>query len=61
RSAQIGTVQEVLFEEPAGDFYVGHTPNYIKVYIPQTEDLHNQIRSVQIIELYSDGALGKLI
>ena len=38
RSAQIGSVQQVLFEEPQGGYFVGHTPNYIKVYI-KGEDL----------------------
>ena len=61
RQAQIGTVQQVLFEEPAGALYMGHTPNYIKVYVSQTEDLHNQIRSVWITDLYSDGVLAELV
>jgi len=61
RQAQIGAVQQVLFEEPAGAFYVGHTPNYIKVYVSQGKDLHNQIRSVRITQLYSDGVLGELL
>ena len=61
RSAQIGALQQVLFEESAGQYYVGHTPNYIKVYIPGQADLHNQIHPVRITGLYRDGVLGELI
>ena len=61
RSAQIGALQQVLFEESAGQYYVGHTPNYIKVYIPGQADLHNQIHPVRITRLYRDGVLGELI
>ena len=58
RESLIGTTQEVLFEEPEGDFYTGHAPNYIKVYV-QGEDLHNQLRSVHITALHKDGVLGR--
>ena len=60
RSAQIGSVQQVLFEEPQDGYFVGHTPNYIKVYI-KGEDLHNQIKAVEITELYADGVLGQIV
>ena len=58
-AAQIGTVQEVLWEEPAGEgLYTGHTPNYTKVYAPG-DDLHNQICPVTILGLHKDGLLGQ--
>ena len=57
RQAQIGSQQEVLFEETAGSFDVGHTPNYLKVYIPAA-GRHNEIVSVRIIDIYEDGLLG---
>ena len=60
RKDLVGTVQQVLFEEPAGQYYTGHAPNYIKVYV-QAEDLHNQIKAVRITETYADGVLGQLI
>ena len=60
RQAMIGTVQEVLFEEESGAYYVGHAPNYGKVYA-KGENLHNQICSVKITGLYEDGLVGKLI
>ena len=54
------TIAEVLFEQADGVYYYGHTPNYIKVYVPAT-DLHNQIRQVRITDLFRDGVLGELV
>ena len=51
------TEQEVLFEEKSGDFYTGHTKNYIKVYA-KGEDMHNRILPVKLTEPYEDGMLG---
>ncbi len=59
REALAGTTQKVLFEEPEGEYYLGHAPNYVKVYA-QGEDLHNQVRLVQITGIFQDGVLGKL-
>lgn len=56
----IGSTQEVLFEEPAGDgLYTGHAPNYTKIYV-QGEGLHNRILPVRITGLYEDGLMGEL-
>ena len=52
-----GTSHEVLFEEKEGEFFTGHAPNYIKVYVPG-EDLHNEIRNVRLTEVYKDGMMG---
>jgi len=60
RKALIGTVQAVLFEEMDGAYYVGHAPNYVKVYA-KGENLHNEIRSVRIAEVYKDGLLGEIV
>ncbi|CDB30591.1 tRNA methylthiotransferase YqeV [Firmicutes bacterium CAG:137] len=58
-SAQIGTTQEVLWEESVGEgLYTGHTPTYTKVYAPG-DGLHNQICNVTITGLYKDGLLGQ--
>ncbi len=57
---QLGTCQRVLFEEQQGDFSVGHTPNYIKVYA-KAEALHNQIRTVRLESLQDDGIFGTLL
>jgi len=59
RRSMVGSVQEVLFEEESGGYYTGHTPNYVKVYA-KGENLHNQIRSVEITGLYQDGLCAQL-
>ena len=53
----VGTVQPVLVEERSGEYYTGHTPNYVKVYV-KGHDLHNQILNVRLTEPYADGMLG---
>ena len=58
--AMVGSVQPVLFEEPAtGNLWTGHAPNYAKIYASGLE-LHNRIRNVKITGLYEDGLLGEL-
>ncbi len=59
RQALVGTTQSVLFEEADGEFYTGHTPNYMKVYV-KAADLHNQILPVQITGLRADGLMGTI-
>ena len=59
RKNLIGTQLEVLFEENDGPYCTGHTPNYVKVYA-QAQDLHNEIRTVTVTEVYKDGVLGTL-
>ena len=60
RQNMLAARQEVLFEEESGGYYIGHTPNYVKVYA-KGENLHNVIRSVEITDLCQDGLLGKLL
>ena len=60
RNAQIDTVAEVLFEETEGAYDVGHTPNYVKVYVPAA-GRHNEILSVKITDMHADGLLGEEI
>ena len=57
RTAMIGSLQPVLFEEPDGEFFTGHAPNYVKIYAPGAH-LHNQIHRVRITEVFRDGVLG---
>ena len=57
RESLIGSTQQVLFEEAEGEYFTGHAPNYVKVYV-QGDDLHNQIRNVTITGIYKDGVLG---
>jgi len=60
REALIGTIHDVLFEETEGDFFTGHAPNYIKVYVPG-EALHNELRTVRLTEVYKDGMIGEIV
>ena len=60
RQALVGTTLPVLFEEAEAEFYTGHTPNYMKVYVTAS-DLHNQIRPVRICGLFRDGLTGELV
>ena len=56
----MGTWQDVLFEEAEGDYFTGHAPNYIKVYVP-VENLHNEVRTVRLTEIYKDGMKGEIV
>ena len=60
REKLIGTRHEVLFEEVDGEYFTGHAPNYIKVYA-KGENLHNEIRTVEVTEVYQDGVIGKIL
>ncbi len=60
RKSLIGTVQQVLFEEQDGIYATGHAPNYVKIYA-EGGNLHNEVRSVQIEDLFKDGLFGKFI
>ena len=53
-----GTAQAVLFEENEGEFAVGHTPNYIKVYM-KSGLLRGQLRQVRLTEPFGDGMKGE--
>ena len=51
-----GKTFTVLVEEFDGEYYIGHTENYIKCYIKDKSDL-NEFSKVKIIEQYKDGAI----
>ena len=59
RENLMGTQQEVLFEEAEGEFFTGHAPNYVKVYA-KGENLHNEIRTVTVTDIYKDGVIGTI-
>ena len=58
REALIGTTQAVLFEDREGEYFTGHAPNYVKVYV-RGENLHNEIRDVTITQVFKDGVIGE--
>ena len=60
REKLTGSVQAVLFEEQEGAYFTGHATNYMKVYA-EGENLHNEIRNVEITGIYNDGVIGKIL
>ena len=60
RQDLIGSVQQVLFEEPEGTFFTGHAPNYVKVYV-HGENLHNRVLPVEITGICEDGVFGRIL
>ena len=59
RENLLGTCHEVLFEEADGEYFTGHAPNYVKVFA-KGENLHNEIRTVRLTEVYKDGMIGQI-
>ena len=59
REGLVGSLQQVLFEEPDGKYFTGHAPNYVKVYAAGN-GLHNEVRPVRITGLHKDGLLGEI-
>ncbi|MDD6643625.1 MAG: tRNA (N(6)-L-threonylcarbamoyladenosine(37)-C(2))-methylthiotransferase MtaB [Firmicutes bacterium] len=55
--ALIGTVQEVLFEQPEGAYFTGHAPNGEKVCVREPME-QNTLRRVKIEALLPDAVLG---
>ena len=56
---QKGKIHSVLFEEQSGEYWVGHTMNYVKVYA-KGACLHNEVKHVLLGEPYLDGVRGKI-
>ena len=52
-----GKTVEVLFEEKDGDFYKGHTKNYIEVFA-KGEGLENKILTVMVTECNQENLVG---
>lgn len=50
---------EVLFEEKQGEYYKGHTKNYMMVNAKLEEDLTNKICEVELIEIRENELIGK--
>ena len=60
RTALVGTQQQVLFEEPDGEYFTGHAPNYVKIYVPGHQE-RNTLANVLITQVFRDGVLGTLL
>ena len=56
-----GQREEVLFEEEREGLWRGHTTRYCEVRVPSGENLHNQLRQVQITAVEDGWLLGELL
>ena len=57
---QITKEYEVITEQVEGEHVVGHTGNYIKVYLNKNSNLDKLVK-VKLTELYKDGVLGEIV
>ncbi|MCB0280963.1 MAG: tRNA (N(6)-L-threonylcarbamoyladenosine(37)-C(2))-methylthiotransferase MtaB [Calditrichaeota bacterium] len=51
----------VLFEEQRDGYWSGLTENYIRVKVKTQDDLHNQLRSVKLVEIEKDFVTGVIL
>ena len=58
-SQYIGKTVEVLFEEKDGEYFKGHTTNYIEVWA-KGNDLENIISKVEVLEAEKNRLIGKI-
>ena len=54
----VGKEVEVLFEEFDGEYYKGHTANYIMVKTKSNEELSNRIKKVKISQIDNINLIG---
>ncbi|MCI1958569.1 MAG: tRNA (N(6)-L-threonylcarbamoyladenosine(37)-C(2))-methylthiotransferase MtaB [Clostridia bacterium] len=57
----IGETLPVLFEQRNGDYYEGHTSNYINVWVKTENELKNTIKNVIIESYENEKAYGKIM
>lgn len=55
------TAHSVLIEEKEGEYFVGHSENYIKCYIKDTKLLPNTFVNVKLDKRYFDGVTATII
>ena len=60
-SKYIGKELEVLFEEKQGDFWVGHTKNYMVIKVKTDKDLENKSITTKVLENQGEELIGKII
>ena len=58
--ACVGKIYPVLFEQPKGDKFFGHAPNYMEVLV-EGEDLHNTVKNVRITAVEGEALLGEIL
>lgn len=55
----INKMHSVIIETKKDDYFIGHTSNYIKVYI-KNDDV-SEVETVKLIKIFKDGMLGEII
>ena len=56
----IGKKVQVLFEEKEGEYYKGHTTNYMMIQVKSNENLENKIETVKIDTIEKDKIIGSI-
>ena len=56
--ANLGSEREVVIEETEKGFQTGYTDNYIRVYIPEGDNLSGKVK-VTLLKEFEDGVLAK--
>lgn len=56
----VGCTYPVLFEQPKDGRYAGHAPNYTDVEV-DGENLHNEVRAVEITGVEGDILIGRIV
>ena len=56
----IGKKVQVLFEEKEGEYYKGHTANYMMIQVKTNENLENKIKTVNIDKIEKDNIIGSI-
>ncbi len=57
----INKIIDVIFEVKYDKYYVGHSSNYLKVYVETEKDLIGKMSKVQVLSIKDDKIYGKLI
>ena len=57
----VGQVYPVLFEQPKGEWFSGHAPNYMEVLVNGGEELHNVIKNVRITRTDGQSLFGEIM
>ena len=60
-NSYLGKKVKVLFEEREGEFYKGHTANYLMVKVKSTTDISNEILEVEIDGIEDLNLIGKIL
>ena len=57
----IDKIQSVLFEQKVGDYYEGHTKNYVKIYVKSDKNLSGNILNIHIKKLEDEKLIGEIV